>query len=247
MSRLMVNLLLLRGQDSELRLLNNHLASLGNRMGEPDISTDNRSGTDHGVSPQDGGSGIDNHVVLNGGMTLVATLEGTVGLLHETMGSEGHPLVDSNIVTDRCRLSNDNTGAVVDKEVLSDGCPRMNVDSGLTVRIFCHHSGENRDGPDEELMGDPVGGNGHNSRVAENDLIQVLCSRIPHIGGVYVACEDLAQAGYLLEKVNRLSLAPVKAMGADDLGPMTLVPDSSRYLMRQFLKNDVDLAPQVIG
>ena len=45
------------------------------------------------------------------------------------------------VVADDGRLANHDACSVIDEKALTDLGPRMNVDTGLAMRVLCHHSG----------------------------------------------------------------------------------------------------------
>ncbi len=163
------------------------------------------------------------------------------------MGSEGHALVEPYVVADLSRLSDDHACAMVDEEVIPNGGAGMDIDPRDAVGVLRHHPGKERNRANVEFMGNPVGGNSHDGRVAEDDLIETLRCRVATVRGSDVSCEPLSQARDLLEKMQGLGLAAVQTMGTDDIVPVTLMPNGPGYLMGKFLKYDIDLSPEVIS
>ncbi|MPM76193.1 hypothetical protein SDC9_123190 [bioreactor metagenome] len=91
-------------------------------------------------------------------MALGSPYQGPAGILGKTQGTKRHALIELHIVADDRRLTDDGTGSVVDEEGVPDGCTRMDVYSCLLMGILVHHSGDERDIQDKELMGYPVDG-----------------------------------------------------------------------------------------
>jgi len=55
----------------------------------------------------------------------------------------------------------------------------MNIDPGEAVGVFTHDSRDQRDLLVEELVSDPVDGDGKETRIAEDDFVVALGRRSP--------------------------------------------------------------------
>src|SRR3954463_14702668 len=75
-----------------------------NAVGDEDVAVDDRAASDHRVAAENGGSGVNGHIVLDGWMALLAAEE-----LAEGGGerAEGYPLIHLHVVADLCRLADD--------------------------------------------------------------------------------------------------------------------------------------------
>src|SRR5450830_1326140 len=69
------------------------VAARRHAAGQPDIAADGGAATD-GNAPEDGRPGIDHHVVLDNRVTRMALLQLAVLVRRETLGTQGHRLVD---------------------------------------------------------------------------------------------------------------------------------------------------------
>ena len=115
-----------------------HRGAGGHRLGDKCAGTDNAALADHRFAAQNSGIGIDGHIILNGGVTALApqTLSAPGGKT-----AKGHTLVDLHILADHCGLTNNDTCAVVDEEIFANGSAGVNIDTGDTVGMLRHNSG----------------------------------------------------------------------------------------------------------
>ena len=95
-------------------------------LGDKCVCTNDTVMADQRIATQNGGIGIDGHPVFNGRMSLVSpqTLPAT-----GRKASQGDALIDLHIISDYGSLANDNTGTMVDKEMIADGGAGMDVNT----------------------------------------------------------------------------------------------------------------------
>lgn len=95
----------------------------------PDVTADGGTFAD-GDTSQDGGVGIDNHIVFQ--YRVAGNSFDRIPLLvaGEALGSQGDSLIQFHVVTDDAGRSDDYTCAVVNSKVVSDLGTRMDVDTG---------------------------------------------------------------------------------------------------------------------
>ena len=63
----------------------------------------------------------------------------------KTECSQRYALIQLHMFSNLTRFPNDNAGTVIDEKVTTDRGPRVNVDAGLLVCPFGHHSWDERD------------------------------------------------------------------------------------------------------
>ena len=98
-------------------------------MCKPDVSTYLRTLSDHRISTQDCGFGIDGDVIAHVRMTLDALYGFAVFALRKTQCTKGNALVDLYVLPNSRCLAYDNTRAVIDEETRADLRTGVNVDS----------------------------------------------------------------------------------------------------------------------
>ena len=140
----------------------------GDRLGDEHVGTDDAVPANDRAAAQNGRAGVDGHVVLNGGMALLApeVLSAPGG-----EGAKGYALIDLHMVADDGGLTHDNTGAMVDEEVASDGCAGVDVNAGDAVGVLGHDSRNQGYTQRIEHMGQPVDGDCKQAGVAEDDFV----------------------------------------------------------------------------
>ena len=174
-----------------------HLARL-HGPGEPHAAADDAIAPDAGLPAQDGGAGIDDHPVPDVRVPLDSLHRVPVGPQLKALGAQGHVLVQLHVLPDGGGLADDHARAVVDKEGVSDGGPRVDVDARGPVGVLRHHPREQRDLFKVQHVRQPVRGDSGEGGVAEDDLIDAGGGRVPLVGGGQVRHElamDLRQGG----------------------------------------------------
>ena len=84
------------------------------------------------------------------------------------------------MIPDYTGLSNNHSRPVVDKKMASDPGPGIDINPGYAMGVFGHHPGEQRDLLDDQLMGQPIDGNGREAWIAEDDLdLKLLAAGSP--------------------------------------------------------------------
>ena len=122
-------------------------------------------------------------------MPLDALDEGSVLADLKALGAQGHMLVQLDIAADGGRLTDDDTGAVIDEKRIPDLSAGMDVDPGQAVGILRHHARQKGYPVNVQHMRQTVGADGLEGRIAEDDLVHAFCRGIPLIGGDKVGLE----------------------------------------------------------
>src|SRR5690606_14780933 len=113
------------------------VAARGHAARQPHVAADGRALTD-GDAPQDGGPGVNHHVVLDDRVARQAFFQLAVFARRETLGAQGHHLVEPYAVADDGGFADDHARAMVDEEALADGGARVDVDARVRVRDLGH-------------------------------------------------------------------------------------------------------------
>ena len=112
------------------------LAPSGHGAGEPHVAPDDAAVPDERLPAQDGGAGVDDHVVADVRVALDALGQGAVRVHRKALCPQGHPLVQLHILPDDGGLPDDHPGSMVDEEVRTDGGAGVNVDARLPVGLL---------------------------------------------------------------------------------------------------------------
>ena len=167
-----------------------------NRFGQPDVPADDRVVSDHGVAAQNGASGIDDHVVFDGRMALLAA-----EILGDERSSEGYSLVDFYVVSDDGGLSDDDAGAVVDVEMCSDTGSGVDVDPRAAVGILGDDPGQDRNAQTVHDVGDAVDHHGIKARITQDDLFDASGGGVGLFEYRGILQQLVVQRGNLSEKL----------------------------------------------
>ena len=82
------------------------------------------------------------------------------------------------MITDGCCLSDHYAGSMINEEIFSDRCSRINIDTRTTMRIFGHDPGYIRYLLDIQFMCDPIYKDGKQSRIGCDNILLALCCRV---------------------------------------------------------------------
>ena len=92
--------------------------------------------------------------------------------------SECDAVVKLDAITQDAGFANHDTGAVVDEEVVSDLCSRMNVDTRLAVRITGHDSCDNLLSETVKAMSDAIRTHRNDARIGGDDFSVTRSGRV---------------------------------------------------------------------
>src|SRR5690606_28775931 len=108
----------------------------GNGLGEKHSPVDHAVIADAGIAAEYGGASIDGDVMTEGRVALHTAQQSAAFIPRETLGPEGHALIDATVIADLRRLADDDAGSVIDEERLANCRAGVNVDAGSGVRLF---------------------------------------------------------------------------------------------------------------
>ena len=118
--------------------------------------------------------------------------------------TKSHTLIDLYTITDDRCLSNYHTSTMVDKEIFSNGCSRMDVNTCDAMGIFGHDTRDQRHFQQEQLMSQTIDGNRKHTRIRQDDLISVFCSRVSLKSCLQIGLQHSTDIWNLLQERNRI-------------------------------------------
>ena len=184
-------------------------------MGQPDVTANDRMVSDRDTSKY-GGIGIDGHIVLNDRVARnVHYLSVLVG--YKVLCSQCNSLIESNMLANDTGLSNYNPRAMVNREILADLCSRVNVDSRGRVRHFRQDTWNNAHAHLVQTMCHTVVNHRLDNRIAIDNLIAIIYSRVVGNHSLYIGLQHLGNLGKRLQKPLLAGLAVVRS-ASDDSG-----------------------------
>ncbi len=92
--------------------------------------------------------------------------------------SQSHALINFHMMPDGRGLPDHDAGAMIDKEILVDRSSRMDIDACQPVSMLCHNSRNQRNTHGKQFMGNPVNGDGVDSRIGVNNLFHAVSGGI---------------------------------------------------------------------
>ena len=92
--------------------------------------------------------------------------------------SKSHSLIDFDIVTNNCRLTNDRSCSMVNWEASSDFSTRVDIDSSFIMRTFRYESGDHWNSQFMQFMRKSVIRKGRKAWICPDDLNLASCGWI---------------------------------------------------------------------
>ena len=125
-------------------------------MGEPYVCADGTAVADLGGAAENGGVGVDDAVITDIGVALSALYGITVLIKLKALCAEGNALIYLYVVADGGGLTDYDTCAVVDEEILTDRCAGVDIYARFLVGKLGHNTRDIRNSPAVEAVGDAV-------------------------------------------------------------------------------------------
>ena len=227
--------LLLFGLIDQSRRFDNHRGIRRYRIGQPDISADDRTCSDNGFASEDGCAGIDDDIILNGGMAFPAS-EFVTGSFGDGQSAQRDSLVNSDVVPDFGGFADHHPGSMVNDETFSDFGGRVNIDTGNAVSIFGHNPRQQRHAEIHQLMGNSINGDGKYTRIAEDDLIIAPGGRVAMVGGPHIVRQRFAEGGNGFQKLQGQLITLFFTLAAGLIISQTVMPDAATDLLGKHVK-----------
>ena len=128
--------------------------------------------------------------------------------------AERRALIELDVVADDRRLADDDARAVVDEEVLADGCAGMNINARAAVRVLGHDARNQRHFEQKQLVRQAVDRDGEQPRIGNDDFVQTCRCWVAVVERLQVGCQQCAHVGNLLQKADgHLLRLPVNVDG----------------------------------
>lgn len=168
----------------------------------PDVTADGGTFAD-GDASQDGGVGIDNHIVFQYRVAGNAFDRIPLLVAGEALGPQSNSLIQLHVVTDDASCSDDHTCAVVNGEVVSDLGPRMDVDTCFGMGHFGDDSWNERNIEPVKFVGNPVVGHGPDDWITADDFPEARGGRVTVVGSLYVCGQDATDFRQTADELRR--------------------------------------------
>ena len=165
-------------------------------MGDPRVTAYDRVVADHGVAAEYRGAGVYDDVAADIGMALYAFNGIAVVVELKAQSSQRHALIKLDVVFDGAGLADNDSRAVIYKEVFAYLGAGVDVDAGETVGVFGHHTGDELGAQHVMPVGYAVDAYGLERGVGEHDLGLAPRRGVTLVGGADVG---LGQRAYLVE------------------------------------------------
>ena len=147
------------------------------------------------------GIGIDCYVITYDRMTLYTPNGISVFIRRKFLSRQADPLKYPDIIPDNTGLANNRSGPMVNREMMPDTGTRMNIDACFRMSQFGYDTGNIRYLQKVQLMSYPIVTNRPKTRIAKNDLAQVLCGRVSIIGSFRIGCQQIPESGQCRDKL----------------------------------------------
>jgi hypothetical protein len=211
---------------------------------EPDVAADGRSLPD-GDPAKNGGTGIDDDLVLDDRMARQPLLQVAFPVSGETFRTQGYALVHAHPLTDDRSFTDDDARAVVDEEACAYVRARMDVDAGLAVGFLGDDPGGQRGAQPVQGVGDPMVDHRLDAGVAKQHFVHAACRRIAVEGGQHVGVEEGAyprqRGGKLVDDGLRLAVGVGLSLAALPCGMAQFEADLGDERLEHCLQRMADV------
>ncbi len=136
------------------------------RFQQPDIAADDTVVPDHSISAENRRISIDDGIIAEIRMPLAGLHRQAILIQIKAPRSDRHALIQLYMMAKHCGLADDDASAMVNAEIISDPCTRIDVDARLFMGILGHHPGNEGHFQLDQLMGNPVDADGIEARIA---------------------------------------------------------------------------------
>ena len=177
----------------------------GHRLQQPDVAADDCVRTDARVAAEDGGVGVNGDVVLDIGVAFHAFDRVAVVIHLEGFGTEGHALVNFDVIADGAGFADNYAGGVIDEKMSADEGAWVNVGAGALVGVLREHAGQERDPEFVEYVRETLNRDRQHARIGEDDFLDAARGGIPLVSGGDVGLDDAAQLRETPERFGRES------------------------------------------
>ena len=120
-----------------------------------------------------------------------------VGIIFEVTGTECDALVQHHMRTDDGRFANHDTGSMVDTEIVTNLCRRMDIDTGSGMCQFSQHARNTRHTQVVEHMRCPKMNHLKWQRIRENDFAAIGNCRVVVQYRIHIGVDQARDRRYL--------------------------------------------------
>ena len=117
--------------------------------------------------------------------------------------TECHTLIQFYMFSDYSCLADNNASTMINKEIFSDGCSRMNINSGFAVCMLGHHTWNEWYLQKKQLMCKTVHCDCIQTWIRENNFFLAACCRITVQSCLQISIQILSDFWNSLEECNR--------------------------------------------
>ena len=139
-------------------------------MNEPYVTADHRSVTDMCIATKNRRIGINDDIISDIRMTFAGLDRIAFFIQFEASCPDGYTLIQFDMSADCCGFSDDNTGTMVNAERFSNGCPWIDINTCLFMRIFTHDTWNIRDPQCIQNMGYTIDADGIEPWITKNNF-----------------------------------------------------------------------------
>ena len=128
----------------------------GDGLHQPNVGADDRVGADGRVAAENRRVRVNRHVVANVGVAFHALDGIALGIGLKRFRAEGDALIEFHVRTDGGGFADDDTGGVIDEEVVAEPGARVDVAAGAFMSVFGEEAREQGHPEMVEHMGETL-------------------------------------------------------------------------------------------
>lgn len=172
----------------------------GNAFHDENVGPNGAALANDRVPTEDGGIGINGNEVLYARMAFHSFHRIAVSILGEALGSQRDAMIQFHMLSNDGGFTNDDAGAVVDKEMIPNRRAWMDIDACSPMRPLGHHAWNEWHPCKVKFMGHALYGDGFHAGIGKNDLFRAAGGWIALISGGDVCLDAQTDFRELAEK-----------------------------------------------
>src|SRR5690606_32637248 len=163
----------------------------------------------NGDAAQNGGSGIDDHIVLDDGMSGVSFQQDSMFIRRESFRAQCDGLIDADMFADDSRFSNHHACSVVDEKTALNLCAGVDVDPCQGVGNLGDQAGDEECSTCEEFVCQPEVHDRCDAGVADQNLVHAAGGGVSLVSSKDITFQKLAYSRKLIREITNDRNGPV--------------------------------------
>ena len=218
-----------------------YLGIRGNIFGNPYIATNNRI-VAYRDAAKDGAIAVDDNIILEDGVTVNALNGVPLSIEREALGTKGYALIEFYMIAEDAGGTNDNTRAMVNGKMTSNGSGRVYINARLAMGHFGDNARDEGYAKKVQFVSYAIVADSTYGWITTDHLAIARGCRITFIGCNYISSKQATQVGQTYNELADNTLSFTR--GAITLSGKV---EAGLNLIHKFVIEAFDVDARVIG